>query len=373
MAERAAPPAGWLGRDGQPGLVSIVIPTYNQAHLIGETLASILAQTYDRIEVVVADDGSTDNTPETLAAWRERFRAERGWEFRSVRQANQGHPAARNLAARESRGAYIRFFDSDDLLPAGIVAAHERVLGTAGADLVHGPQVRFYPAREGYLISAPRAFECPDGDLLAAWLGKSRFTACACLMTRAFADRVGPWNGQLAEGLEDTEYNARCMLLAPRLAYSPEVSFLYRRHAQSLSFRTTRRGQRTTLLCMKLIEDHLSASGLLERYRKPVAAKYREFAVGAYRDGVGDVGDELVAKALAHDPDWAPARGRFKKLAFRLGGARLALRLHGLEERLEWRKWQALTGLGFARGLEPTTPVRELPLGAGAADAGAKP
>lgn len=96
------------------GLVSIIIPTYNRAHLIGETLDSVLAQTYQNWECIVVDDGSTDNTDEALAQYMEkdtRFRY-----YHRPKDRLPGGNAARNYGFEMSRGVYIQWFDSDDIM-----------------------------------------------------------------------------------------------------------------------------------------------------------------------------------------------------------------------------------------------------------------
>ena len=87
--------------------VSVVIPTYNRAHLICETIDSILAQTYKDYEIIVVDDGSTDNTQEVLKRY--------GDKVRYFYQQNQGQASAWNFAVRQSSGEYIALLDSDDL------------------------------------------------------------------------------------------------------------------------------------------------------------------------------------------------------------------------------------------------------------------
>src|ERR671910_914102 len=77
----------WGGRHVGAGLVSVVIPCYNQARFLGEAIESVLAQTYPHFEIVVVDDGSTDNTQEVAARYP---------EVRCSRQHNQGLSAARN-------------------------------------------------------------------------------------------------------------------------------------------------------------------------------------------------------------------------------------------------------------------------------------
>ncbi len=87
--------------------VSVVIPTYNRADLIGDTINSVLNQTYHNFEIIVVDDGSTDNTRELIASF--------GCEIKYFYQGNTGLPAkARNKGIREATGEYIAFLDSDD-------------------------------------------------------------------------------------------------------------------------------------------------------------------------------------------------------------------------------------------------------------------
>jgi glycosyltransferase involved in cell wall biosynthesis len=87
-------------------LVTAAIPTYNRARFLAGALESILAQTFRDFEVLVVDDGSTDETSAVLATYGDRIRV--------VRQENQGRSAARNRAVREARGRYVSFLDSDD-------------------------------------------------------------------------------------------------------------------------------------------------------------------------------------------------------------------------------------------------------------------
>lgn len=88
-------------------LVSVIITTYNQAPYIGETLASVLAQTYRHFEVIVVDDGSPDNTAEVVAPFLARIRY--------IRQSNAGVAGARNTGIECARGTLLAFLDGDDL------------------------------------------------------------------------------------------------------------------------------------------------------------------------------------------------------------------------------------------------------------------
>ncbi len=87
-------------------LVSVIIPTHNCAAYIGDAVASVLSQTYQTFEVIVVDDGSTDETSDVLTPYRDRIQY--------VYQDNQGPAAARNAGIRQARGNLIAFLDADD-------------------------------------------------------------------------------------------------------------------------------------------------------------------------------------------------------------------------------------------------------------------
>lgn len=89
-----------------PALVSVIIPTYNRRTYVREAIDSVLSQTYSPLELLVVDDGSTDDTPALLETY--------GGRIKVLRQFNCGVSAARNLGIRSARGAFIALLDSDD-------------------------------------------------------------------------------------------------------------------------------------------------------------------------------------------------------------------------------------------------------------------
>jgi glycosyltransferase involved in cell wall biosynthesis len=95
-------------------LVSIIIPTYNRAHLIGVTLESIKVQTYTNWECIVIDDGSNDNTFDLLEEYCKKDN--RFHFYQRPQERLQGGNAARNFGYEQSRGEYVQWFDSDDLM-----------------------------------------------------------------------------------------------------------------------------------------------------------------------------------------------------------------------------------------------------------------
>jgi glycosyltransferase involved in cell wall biosynthesis len=102
-------------------VVSVVVPAYNVATTIRQTLDSILHQTFQDIEIIVVDDGATDETPEILKSYKDS-------RMRVVRQVNRGLAGARNTGIQLSMGKYIAFCDSDDIWEAEKIELHVRHL-----------------------------------------------------------------------------------------------------------------------------------------------------------------------------------------------------------------------------------------------------
>src|SRR5690349_18640783 len=135
----------------QPGLVSIVIPCHNAERFLAETLDSALLQTYPQIEVVVVDDGSTDDTPELIRSYGGRLIAEFG--------PNRGASAARNRGTSLARGEFIQYLDADDLLPPD--AIEKRVTGMleTGADVAYSDWERLVELHTGVFEVGEKVFQ----------------------------------------------------------------------------------------------------------------------------------------------------------------------------------------------------------------------
>lgn len=106
-------------------LVSIIIPTYNRAGLIGETLQSVINQTYTNWECIVVDDGSTDNTKEVVKEYTNVYS---NIQFHLRTTAPKGAPTCRNVGFQHSEGEYVLFLDSDDLLPSNFLISQVQSL-----------------------------------------------------------------------------------------------------------------------------------------------------------------------------------------------------------------------------------------------------
>ena len=95
-------------------MISVIIPTYNRAHLIGETLDSILAQTFQNWECIIVDDYSTDNTDEVISNY---MRVDKRFSYyKKPNHLLKGPSASRNFGLTKAKGDYINWFDSDDLM-----------------------------------------------------------------------------------------------------------------------------------------------------------------------------------------------------------------------------------------------------------------
>ena len=124
-------------------LISIIIPTFNREHLIGEALDSIRSQTYTNWECLVVDDGSVDNTKSLIDAYVKKD--ERFIFLKRSIDRIKGAPTCRNIGIEQSKGNYIIFFDSDDVMPAHVLKRRvEFALKNTGFDFYVFQTMRFF-------------------------------------------------------------------------------------------------------------------------------------------------------------------------------------------------------------------------------------
>jgi glycosyltransferase involved in cell wall biosynthesis len=197
------------------GLVSIVIPVFNRAAFLREAVASALMQTYRPIEIVIVDDGSTDDTGTTILELERQHS-----EVRSVFRANAGPAQARESGRLAARGSFIQYLDSDDL-----ILPHKLELQVAA--LLRDREAGIAYCRTRYRGSAGEIVECTwkkalDGEttLFPYFLRGRLWETVTPLYRTAVTDRMGPWSHLRLE--EDWEYDCRAGALGIRLVFVPE-------------------------------------------------------------------------------------------------------------------------------------------------------
>jgi glycosyltransferase involved in cell wall biosynthesis len=196
-------------------LVSCIIPVYNGAAFIRDAVQSILAQTGTDTEIIVVDDGSTDDTPAVVATF--------GETVRYLHQTNRGPAAARNAGIACARGDWIAFLDADDLWLPGKLPSQLRRFGER-PEL----QVVFGGMRNVPLPGTDEAVFRPE-----QWPAIP-FSPCTMLARRGVFDQVGLFDPNLRRG-EDTEWFVRMMMRGVTYEVLPDLVLERRIHGANLS------------------------------------------------------------------------------------------------------------------------------------------
>jgi glycosyltransferase involved in cell wall biosynthesis len=218
--------------------VSVIIPTYNRADLLGDAIASVMAQSYQDFEVIVADDGSTDQTAEVMADAIARF----GSRIRHLALPHRGQPAApRNSALAVASGEYISFLDSDDLYLPHKLALQVPALDNNPAVGIVYSNAHFFSAQPdqptGYVQDG---LPTPSGDVFADLLRGNFLTPGVVLIQRKCLEISGGFNEDPALLVsEDYELWLR-LAMQTTMLYVPGDVAAIRRHTQNISGDTLR-------------------------------------------------------------------------------------------------------------------------------------
>jgi len=273
--------------------ISVIIPTYNRASLIPETLQSILAQSYRPAEVIVIDDGSTDKTE---AAVR-RF----GAAVRYHKIENSGQGPARNVGASLSRGAWLAFCDSDDLwCPEKLelqVRLFESVPGleygfTNFKIVSHGvwsEDSKFDSSPPGYWELPKSIFDedlaVVNTPLFERILIHQPIFPSTVMMTRRFFEKVGRWGEDVARWLaEDLEFTLRCVSLAPAGVVAKPVVGI-RKHAANFSADDLRCTLGEIDILRYVLDHHPAAKAYENAIREQIVSRSTSAASSAFAAG----------------------------------------------------------------------------------------
>jgi len=215
--------------------VSVILPTFNRAHCVGQAIDSALQQTHRNLEVIIVDDGSVDGTRQFI---RQKYG---GMEWiRYIHQENQGVAAARNTALRAAQGEFIAFLDSDDVwkpwkielqiacmkkLPhIGMVWSDMEALGPDGAVINHHYLRTMYAAYRRFPLEKlfTERYDLPTistsldprgalyaGDIFSPMVTGNLVHTSTALLRRDVADRVDGFNEELRHSGEDYDFHLR--------------------------------------------------------------------------------------------------------------------------------------------------------------------
>ena len=190
--------------------VSVVVPLFNRADLIGATLANLLRQSLPPHEIIVVDDGSTDGSADVVRSFGNRVLL--------LAQPNRGPGAARNAGILRASGDFIQFQDSDDLLSLNKIESQVRLLERTGAEFAYGPMAKGRIKDRTLILDDCVLHQAPLPDELpfSAWILRGlAFAFQACLIRRSVLDRAGFYREDLMPS-EDSELLFRISNLLSR-------------------------------------------------------------------------------------------------------------------------------------------------------------
>lgn len=212
-------------------LISIIIPTYNRAHLIGETLDSILKQTYTNWECIIVDDGSTDNTESLLQNY---IKKDKRFSFYNrPKDKKKGGNAARNYGFKKSKGELIQWFDSDDIMHYQLLEKKSKQLVNRSYDYCLCRMGAFYIKNSKMNIRNTSNIE--SADIFLDYIKrKIAIGTPTVLWRRSIIDENNIFDENLNQS-QDLEFNSRMLYNNSNACTINEVLVYYRVDGNSIS------------------------------------------------------------------------------------------------------------------------------------------
>lgn len=210
-------------------LISIIIPTFNRAHIIGETLDSVINQTYTNWECIIVDDGSTDNTAQVITKYLDKDK--RFQYHKRPENKLKGPNSCRNYGFELSKGDYINWFDSDDLYFKNafqsIVNQYSIGIDVVVAKLESVDLLTKRKIKENTIYS--------NQIIEDYFTGVISYYVCGPFWNRLFLEKQDSLFDENLRNLDDWDFNMRMILQKPKMEYLNQVIIQYRFHNNSLS------------------------------------------------------------------------------------------------------------------------------------------
>lgn len=211
-------------------LVSVIVPCFNAEKWVGNAIDSVLSQTYENIEIIVVNDGSTDNSRKVIERYTPRVR--------TIEQSNKGGNAARNAGFVLSKGDYIQFLDADDILAPNKIEEQVDKLTGSDADVAYGDWSKLFDRCGVTSLGEIETGEIGH-DPLASLLFEFWHPPFCYLFKRRIVESR-PWDEDVAI-IQDVNYLLQVAILGATFCYVPGLNGHYRKHhATTVSTRSAR-------------------------------------------------------------------------------------------------------------------------------------
>lgn len=196
-------------------MISIIIPNYNQGQFLLEAIESALNQTYDDFEVIVVNDGSTDNSLEIV----------RKYPVRIIDQTNKGLASARNTGIMNSKGDYLLFLDADDILLENCLEVIARTIKETNSEVI-SPSFKCFGLNNDQIILIPN-------PTIEDFKQGNRVGYCSAIKRETLLE-VGGYNPKMVWGAEDYDLWFDLLKRGKKITTIPEILWLYRTKHSSM-------------------------------------------------------------------------------------------------------------------------------------------
>ncbi|KST69935.1 glycosyltransferase family 2 protein [Mastigocoleus testarum] len=253
-------------------LVSIIIPCFNSQKWLREAINSCLQQTYPHIEIIVIDDGSTDNSLGIIKSYKNQII----WESFPK---NRGGCCARNRGFAISKGEYIQFLDADDYILPEKIARQVDFLELTGNDVVYGDWRHQLNLPDGTSILEEIKISGQQEDILASLISNWWTAVASVLYTRSAVENSGGWDENLAI-VQDKDFFISVVMNGAKVAYQAGCYSIYRRYGNvTVSTTSKSRWLEGHHIVLKKLENQLLKShNLSDMYCDAIALCYFKLA-----------------------------------------------------------------------------------------------
>ncbi|SDB65050.1 Glycosyl transferase family 2 [Flavobacteriaceae bacterium MAR_2010_188] len=277
-------------------LVSVIMPLFNAAPFVEETIQSVLKQTYPSIELIIVNDHSTDDSYARALKYRSK-------KVIVNHNIGKGACSARNYGFQLCKGRYIQYLDADDILSPNKIKYQVEAMTSLPGQLSVCNTFHFKNNTElGICYDRPYVFSTskPEDLFINLWGGNHlpmhMITVSAWLSPRNLIESAGPWNEDLAKD-QDGEFFARVGLNSSGIIYVPEVKFFYRKHltGENIGSKKQRKHIESILMATELKSSYLINKIESLAAKRAVATLYKHVAIEAWPQEK-DIYDKAISK-----------------------------------------------------------------------------